>query len=89
LFVGGSSVWKTRLDKYAENEKRICFCVDLFHHYLDPIKATSHGDLNAVGETVAKALVDNTIGRGKECKDARDEMALTVIQTVGPVMEVF
>ena len=48
------------------DEERVCFREDVFHHNLEPVETTRFGDLNLVGETFNKILVDNAIRGSKE-----------------------
>jgi hypothetical protein len=70
------------------NEKRVGLGVDILHHDLEAIEAASLGDLNLSAESLDKVLVNDTIRRGEEGKDMRDEVALIIGQTIVPVVKI-
>lgn len=70
------------------DEKRICLGVDVLHHNLETIEASSLGDLNLPAETLDQVLVDNSVRCCEECKDMGNEVPLVVIESVVPVMKI-
>lgn len=70
------------------NEQGVGLGVDVLHHDLEAVEATSLGDLDLATESLDEVLVDNTIRRSEESKDVRDEELLIGSQAVVPVMEI-
>lgn len=62
--------------------------MDVLDHDLESVEATSLRDLDLSTETLHQVLVDNTVRSSEESKDVRDEVALVIIQTVVPVVQV-
>lgn len=62
--------------------------MDVLHHDLETIEATSLGNLNLSTETLDEVLVDNAVRGGKEGKNVGDEVTLIVVQAVVPVVEI-
>ena len=55
------------------------------HHDLETVEEMRLSRLDVTAELFDEVLVDNAVGRRKECKDVRDKMAL--IETFLPVMK--
>ena len=70
------------------DEERVCLRVDVFHHDLEAVEATSFSSLDLVGETLNEVLVNNAVGCSEESENVGDEVLLVGIQPVVPVMEV-
>jgi hypothetical protein len=70
------------------NEQRVGLGVDVLHHDLETVEATSLGDLNLSAETLDQVLVDNTVGGSEEGKDVRDKVTLIIVEAVVPVVEI-
>ena len=51
------------------NEERVGLGVDVLHHNLETVEATSLGDLNFSTEALNQVLVNDTVGGGEEGKD--------------------
>lgn len=70
------------------DQKRVGFRVDVLDHDLETIEATSLGNLDLSTETLQQVLIDNAVGGSEEGKNAGDEVALIVVQTLVPVMQI-
>src|SRR6266508_2052293 len=70
------------------NEERVGFGMNVFHHDLETVEATGFGSLNFVGESLDKILIHNAIGGGEESKDVGNEMALIVVKTIVPIVDI-
>ena len=70
------------------DQKGICLRVDVLHHDLETVEATSLGDLDFTTEALDKVLVDNSIGCSEECKDVGNEVSLVIIESVVPVVKI-
>ena len=70
------------------NQQRVGLGVDVLHHDLETVEASSLRDLNLSAEALDKVLVDDTVRGGEECEDVRYEASLGIIQTVVPIHEV-
>ena len=68
------------------DQKRVCLGVDVLHHDLETIEASSLGDLDFTTESLDEVLVDNSVGCCEERKDVRNEISLVVIESVVPVV---
>lgn len=63
--------------------------MDVLHHDLKTVEAACLGYLYFTTETLDKVLIDDAVRSGEEGEDVGDEVALVVIQSVVPVVEVF
>jgi len=70
------------------DEKRVCFGVDVLHHDLESVEASSLWYLDLVGESLEQVLVDNSIRSSEEGEDVGDEVSLVVVKSVVPVVEI-
>lgn len=70
------------------DEEGVCLRVDIFHHDLETVEASSLWHLNFVAEALEEVLVDNTVRRGEEGKDVGDEVSLVVVESVVPVVKI-
>lgn len=70
------------------DEQRVGLGVDVLHHDLETVEASSLGDLNLAAETLDQVLVDNAVGGSKEGQDVRDEVLLVIVQAVVPVVQI-
>ena len=70
------------------DQERVGLRVDVLNHDLETVEAASLGNLDLTTETLDQVLIDNTIRCSEEGKDARDEVALVIIQAVVPIMKV-
>lgn len=77
-----------RLLDVGVNEQGIGLGVNVLHHDLESVEASSLRDLDLAAEPLNKVLVDNAIGSSEEGKDVRDEELLVSGQTVVPVVEI-
>ena len=71
------------------DEERVCLRVNVLHHDLEAVEASSFRDLNFTAEPLDEVLIDDSIRRGKEGQHVRDEESLVVSETVVPVVQVF
>jgi hypothetical protein len=62
--------------------------VDVLHHDLETVEATSLGNLDFTTEALDKVLVDNSVGCSEERKDVGNEVSLVVIESIVPVVKV-
>ena len=70
------------------NKERIGFCVNVFHHNLEPIEGTGFWPADFIGEVDAQVLIDNAIACGKEGKDVLEEVLFISVEVL-PVFEIF
>lgn len=70
------------------DQKGICLRVDVLHHDLETVEATSLGNLDFTTEALDKVLVDNSVGCSEERKDVGNEVSLVVIESIVPVVKV-
>jgi len=77
-----------RLLDVGIDEEGVCFGVDVLHHDLETVKASSLRDLNLAAESLNKVLVDDAIGGSEESKDVGDEELLVSSKTVVPIVEI-
>jgi hypothetical protein len=70
------------------DEKGVCLRVDVLHHYLETVEASSLWDLDFSAETLDQVLVDNAVRCGEECQDVGNEVSLVVIESVVPVVKI-
>lgn len=70
------------------DEKGVCLGVDVLHHDLETVEATSLRDLDLATETLDEVLVDDAVRRGEESQDMGDEVALVIVEAVVPVVQV-
>ena len=63
--------------------------MDVLHHDLETVEAACLWYLHLTAETFDEVLVDDAVGGGEKGKDVGNEVALVVIQSVVPVVEVF
>ena len=70
------------------DEQGVCFGMDVLHHDLKSVEAASFGYLHLPTESLDKILIDDPVGSGEEGKDMGDEVALVIIQSIVPVMEI-
>jgi hypothetical protein len=77
-----------RLLDISVDEERLGFGMDILHHDLEAIEATSFSGLNLVRESLYEVLVDDAIGGGEEGEDMGDEMAFIIVKLVGSIVEV-
>lgn len=70
------------------NQERVGLGVDVLHHDLESVEASSLGDLDLAAETLNQVLIDDAVRRGEEGKDVRDEEPLVISQAVVPVVEI-
>lgn len=70
------------------NEQRVGFGVDVLHHDLETVEASSLGNLNLSAKTLNQVLIDDTVRGGKECQDMGNEIFLVFIEAVVPVVHV-
>ena len=62
--------------------------MDVFHHDLEAVEAPRLGDLDLSREALDEVLVHDAIGSGEEGENMGDEVALVVVQSVVPVVQV-
>ena len=62
--------------------------MDVLHHDLEAVEATSLRDLHLGAEALDKVLVDDAIRGSEEGKDVRDEETLVVVEALVPVVKV-
>ena len=62
--------------------------MDVLHHNLESIEASSFWGLYFAAESFDKVLVDNTIGCGEEGEDVANEKSLVIVEFVVPVRNV-
>lgn len=70
------------------DEQGVGLGVDVLHHDLEAVEASSLGDLDLAAEALDQVLVDNAIRGGKEGQDVRDEVLLVIVQAVVPVVQI-
>jgi hypothetical protein len=70
------------------DQKGIRLRMDVFHHNLETVEATSFGNLYFTTEALNKVLVDNSVGCSKERKDVGNEVSLVVVESIIPVVKV-
>jgi len=70
------------------DEKGVCFGVDVLHHDLETVEASSFWDLDFTTESLEEVLVDNSVRGSKECKNMGDEVSLVIVQSVVPVVKI-
>jgi hypothetical protein len=70
------------------DQKGICLRVDVLHHDLETVEATSLGNLDFTTEALDKVLIDNSVGRSEERKDVGNEVSLIVIESIVPVVKI-
>ncbi|KAI6757362.1 hypothetical protein HG531_003187 [Fusarium graminearum] len=58
------------------DEEGVCFGVDVLHHDLETIEASSLGDLDLAAESLNKILIDDAVGGSEESKNVGDEVLL-------------
>jgi hypothetical protein len=63
--------------------------MDVLHHDLETIEATSLGDLYFIAETLNKVLVDDTVGSSEEGENVGNEVALVIVEAFIPIVKVF
>jgi hypothetical protein len=78
----------SRLLDERVDEERVSLGVDVLHHNLEAVEAAGLGDLDLVGEAFEQVLVDDAVRGSEERQDMWDEVALVVVQTVVPVVQV-
>ena len=61
--------------------------MNVFHHYLEAIKAAGFGQLYFAHKIHRQVFIYNTIAGGKKSKDVRNEMTLTIVQVI-PILHV-
>ena len=71
------------------DEQGVCLRVDILHHDLETVEAACLGYLHFTAETLDKIFIDDAIRSGEEGENVGDEIALVVIQSIIPVVEVF
>ena len=64
------------------NEEQVHLRVDVLHHNLEAVKASSFGSLDLVGEAFNKLFIDDAIGGCKESEDVRYKVLLIIGETV-------
>lgn len=62
--------------------------MDVLHHDLETVEATSLGNLDLSAETLDQVFVDDTVGGSEEGKDVGDEVTLIIVEAVVPVVEI-
>jgi len=70
------------------DKKGVGLRVDVLHHDLETVEATSFWNLNLSAEALDQVLVDDTVRGGEEGEDVGDEEALVIIETLVPVVKV-
>jgi hypothetical protein len=60
--------------------------VNVLHHDLETVEASSFWNLDLSTESLKKVLVHDTIRGGEECKDVGNEVSLIVVESVIPVV---
>ena len=70
------------------NQKRVCLRVNILHHDLETVEATSLRNLDFTAEALDKVLIDNSVGCSEESKDMGNEVSLIVIESIVPVVEI-
>jgi hypothetical protein len=70
------------------NQKRVCFRVNVLHHNLEPVKASSFWNLHLSTEALEQVLVHNSIGGCEECKNVGNKVSLIVIESIVPVVKI-
>lgn len=61
--------------------------MDVLHHHLETIEATSFWDLDFSHESLSQVFKNDTIGSCEECKDHFDEMPLFILKLF-PVLNI-
>lgn len=77
-----------RLLDIGINEERVGLGVDVLHHDLEAVEASSLRDLDLAAESFDEVLVDDAIRSSEEGKDVRDEELLIGSDAVVPVVEI-
>ena len=62
--------------------------MDVLHHDLEAVEASSLGSLNLSTESLNEVLVDDTIRGSKEGEDVRDKVSLVVVELVVPIVQI-
>ena len=70
------------------DQQRIGLGVDILHHDLEAVKAACLRNLHFAREALDEVLIDDAVRGSEEGKDVRDEVALVVVQSRIPVMEI-
>jgi hypothetical protein len=70
------------------NEERVCLGVDVLHHDLEAVKASSLRDLDLVGESLKEVLVDNSVRCGEKGENVGNEIALIIVESIVPIVEI-
>ena len=69
-------------------EEGVGLGMDVLHHDLETVEASSLWDLDFAAEALEEVLVDNSVRGGEEGKDVGDEVSLVVIESVVPVVDI-
>ena len=70
------------------DEERVSLRVDVLHHDLEAVEASSFRNLDLSTETLDQVLVDNSVRGSEEGEDVGDEITLVIVESVVPVVEV-
>lgn len=71
------------------DEQGVGLGVDILHHDLETVEAACLWYLDFTAEPLDEVLVNDAVGCGEKGEDVRYEVALVVVQSVVPIVEVF
>ena len=63
--------------------------MDVLHHDLEAIEATSFGNLDFTREALKEVLVNDAVRGSEEGEHVGDEITFIIVELVVPVVEVF
>ena len=69
-------------------EQRVGLGVDILHHDLEPIETACLGYLHLSAEPLHQVFIDDAIRSGEEGENMGDKIALVVIHSVVPIMQI-
>ena len=70
------------------DEERVRLRVDVFHHDLETVEATSLGGLDFVREAFDEVLVNYAVRCCEESENVGDEVSLVGVEAVVPIVQV-
>jgi hypothetical protein len=70
------------------DQQAVGLAVDVLHHDLEAVEEARLGVLHLVEEVLGEVLVHDAVAGGEEGEHVLDEVALVVVELVGPVGEV-
>ena len=70
-------------------EQGVGLGVDVLHHDLEAIETACLGYLYLSAEPLHQVFIDDAIGSSKEGENMGDKIALVVIHSVVPIMQIF